>query len=140
MRNAQPYGVIVGRNISAARGRVHLSQVTVAARMRALGYPWEQQTLASVEKAKRRVTAEEIAALAWALETSIFGLMKPTEDDGLVEFPTGDVVAGHSFAASVGAHNDGAVTWDDTQSKFTMTELDQRIMIVRTPRITPGGS
>ena len=61
--------------------------------MRALGYEaWLHQTVGNVEKGKRRVTADEIFALSYALETSVAALMMPTEDDRGVEFPSGHSV------------------------------------------------
>lgn len=130
MDDARPYGEIVGRNISAARGALQLSQVAVAARMRALGFGWQQQTLASVEKAKRRATADEILGLALALETTISALMRATDRDDEVELPNGEKIGGVSVERLAGRGvNDHAVNWggsDDYPSYARLTRLPGR--------------
>ena len=48
--------------------------------MRALGFKgWRRQTVASVEKGKRRVTVEEALGLAMALETTLPRLLAPVK-------------------------------------------------------------
>jgi transcriptional regulator with XRE-family HTH domain len=112
MTDASPYGQILGRNISAARGRLQLRQGDVAARMRELGFPWTQQTAAAVEKARRRPTAEEILGLALALETTISALTGASDQDGLVELPSGDAIGAVSVERLAGRGvNDGSVRW-----------------------------
>ena len=50
--------------------------------MRALGYTyWTRQTMSKVERGDRRVLAEEIPGLAYALMTSISALMAPRDED-----------------------------------------------------------
>jgi 8-oxo-dGTP pyrophosphatase MutT (NUDIX family)/transcriptional regulator with XRE-family HTH domain len=89
------YNLILGRNISGDRGRLQLSQTAVAARMRALGFTdWHQQTVASVEKGKRRVTLEEVLGLVEALETTLPRLLSPINGDLWVELPSG---SGHDL-------------------------------------------
>ena len=124
MSEAQPYGEILGRRISAARGALQLSQVAVATRMRALGFPWQQQTLAAVEKGKRRPTAEEILGLAMALETTIPELMRAADREGDVELPNGEVVGGVSVDRLAGrAVNDRAVSWGSSHDNPTYVRL-----------------
>jgi len=107
------YADVLARNIRAARSRADLSQQTVGARMRALGYEaWLYQTVGNVEKGRRRVTAEEIFGLAYALETSIGALMAPVEDDEVVDFPSGAEIEVASARLSVQGRNDGAVQWN----------------------------
>ena len=58
--------------------------------MRDLGFEdWHQQTVASVEKGKRRVTAEEVLGLVEALETTLPRLLAPIGGDLWVELPSG---------------------------------------------------
>ena len=84
------YKGILGRNISGDRGRLQLSQTAVATRMRDLGFAdWHQQTVASVEKGKRRVTAEEVLGLVLALETTLPRLLAPIGEGLWVELPSG---------------------------------------------------
>jgi hypothetical protein len=68
----------------------------------------------------------------------MFELLKPAESAGPVEFPSGQRIAAHSVAASLAAFNDGAVRWDGDRPEVRVTELDQTINIVRTPRIPPA--
>ena len=118
--SASLYGVILGRNVAAARGRARLSQSAAADRMRALGHAqWQQQVVANVERGGRRLLATEVMALAWALETSITNLMRPTEDDDLVRLPCGAVISARSVALLTHAHNDHAVSWDGAEPRFS---------------------
>ena len=83
------YKVTLGRNISADRGRLQLSQTAVAARMQELGFEdWRQQTVANVEKGRRRVTAEEVLGLVVALETTLPRLLAPIGADLWIELPS----------------------------------------------------
>jgi len=114
MTDETTYGDVLARNIRAARSRKGLNQETLAARMRALGYTaWLRQTVANVEKGRRRATAEEILGLGYALETSIAALMKPTDDDKLVTFPSGRSIAAWWVQRSAAGFNDSAVEWND---------------------------
>jgi transcriptional regulator with XRE-family HTH domain len=108
------YSEILGRNISAARGRSQLSQSAVAARMRALGFDWKQQTAAATEKAKRRVTAEELLGLAEALEVSIPVLTSAAGYDGFVELPNGMKLGAVTVERLAGKGvNDHFVMWPE---------------------------
>jgi len=133
---AASYDQIVVRNIRAVRARAGLDQAVIVERMRALGFTtWHRQTMGKIERCERRLLGlDELNALAWALEVSLFELLKPPETATLVRFPSGDVIAAHSVAASLGAFDDQAVTWDDTTPRFALTQLDQTISIVRRPR------
>ena len=115
------YNEVIGRNISAARGRLRLSQAAVAARMKTLGFTWSQQTVASIEKTGRRATAEEIHGLAWALETTIATLMSPSDQDDDIELPGGQAVGVVSVQRLAGRGvNDHAVRWAGTNSPTVM--------------------
>jgi len=130
------YDEIVAANIRAARARAGLDQAVIVERMRALGFrTWHRQTQGKVERGERRLLgAGELMALAWCLGTTVFELLKPADTDGLARFPSGDVIAAHSVAMSVGSYNDQAVTWEDGEPRFALTDLDQTINIVRHPR------
>lgn len=107
------YGEILASNIRSARSRIGISQESLAERMRALGFEaWIRQTVGSTDQARRRPTAEEVLALSLALETTIARLMSPLDEDGQVELPSGDTVAGELVQMSaMGALNPGSVTW-----------------------------
>ena len=80
--------------------------------MRALGFSaWVRQTVTRVERSRRRLTAEEILGLAYALETSIGSLMDPSPDDKQVAFPSGQAISVGSVQRSVRHFYDGAVGW-----------------------------
>jgi hypothetical protein len=110
------YRKILGRNISAARGRAgRLRQTALAERMQALGFDkWQQQTVAAAETASRRVTADEILGLALALETTIAALMSAAGFDGYVELPDGRRLGAASVEGLAGrGTNDHMVQWPD---------------------------
>lgn len=111
MEKLRTYDTAVAANIIAARARRKLSQKAVAARMHALGFGWRQQIVAAAENG-RRVTAGELLGLAWALETSIDALMRPSNDDKVVAFPNGETIGVLAVQHSVDGQNDGAVTWE----------------------------
>lgn len=80
-------------NIRSARARKHLGQADVSERMHALGFStWTRQTVGCTEKPNRRVTAEEIFALALVLETTVRSLME-LSPNGSVFFPCGQEVS-----------------------------------------------
>jgi transcriptional regulator with XRE-family HTH domain len=128
------YGEILAANFRAARARAGLDQEPVAARMRALGYSeWRYQTVGQVERGKRRLTGEEIMALSWVLGTTVFALMRPTEDDDVVRFPAGGVISARSIALSAISHNDRAVTWDGDKPEFSPDSGEVTAQVVVTP-------
>ena len=107
------YREVLARNVRAARKRLGINQQDLAARMQALGHDaWLHQTVGNVEKGKRRITAEEVVSLAYALQTSIGPLMAPNKQDG----PTimqGDLeVSAFSALLLVGGVNNRAIQWD----------------------------
>jgi 8-oxo-dGTP pyrophosphatase MutT (NUDIX family)/transcriptional regulator with XRE-family HTH domain len=119
------YDAVLAANIRAARARAGLQQEPLAARMRALGFAaWQRQTVASIEKGRRRVTAEEVFGLALALETTMPALQSPSDPDSQVALPSSDVLpavsvvrlAGHGGLAR--ALNDRAVRWDGDKPVF----------------------
>jgi transcriptional regulator with XRE-family HTH domain len=137
------YSDVLARNIKAHRGRANLSQDLVAARMKALGYTaWLRQTVTNVEKGRRRVTAEEVLGLAAVLETSVASLMKPTDDDVVVEFPSGAAIAVASVRRSVDGQNDRSVRWDgaipEIDSEPELTQLVAEGAAART-RVSRSG-
>jgi transcriptional regulator with XRE-family HTH domain len=110
-----PYGKLLAANIRAARGRRGLAQATVYGRMRALGFTaWHRQTISSVERGDRRVTAEELLGLALCLEVSIPALTTATDQDVDIELPNGYLLNGVSIERLAGRGvNDHAVQWPD---------------------------
>lgn len=110
------YKRILGRNISAERGRLQATQTAIAARMNALGFgDWHQQTLASIEKGRRRVTAEEVLGLVLALESTLDRLLSPVGGELWAELPSGSgefVPSAEVIRLARGAKGGtGAVTW-----------------------------
>lgn len=115
MTDAPAYGQVIGRNVSAARGRLQMPQSALAERMRALGFPWKQQTVAVVEKDKRRATAEEILGLALALETTVARLMGADEEESQVKLPGGQVLGAVTVERLAGRGvNDRSILWEGT--------------------------
>src|SRR6266568_7524351 len=108
MADSATPGELLASNVAAAMARRRLQQSDVAARMQALGYKWVRQTAGETLKGRRRLVAEEVMALAIALETTVRELMVPHEDDALIVFPSGIKVAGMRLLS-----NDRSVTWDE---------------------------
>jgi transcriptional regulator with XRE-family HTH domain len=111
--DSSAYGLLISDNIVAARARARLSQASLAARMKSLGYGWYSQTVGSAERGERRVTAEEVLGLALALETSVAALLRPSDDDKQVVLPAGQVFSTRWIRRLVGRGvNDGGLTWN----------------------------
>lgn len=107
------YGEILAGNIRAARSRKGLGQATVAERMRALGHQeWRPQTVSSTEKARRRVTAEEIFALSLVIEVSIAALMAPADEDKVINLPTGEEISVAAVQMSAHGVSESDVRWE----------------------------
>jgi hypothetical protein len=86
--------------------------------MRALGFDWQRQTVAGVEKGTRRVMAEEVLGLALALETTVTLLLSPADPDVVVALPSGAELPAVSLVRLTGhgvsrAFNDRTITWDE---------------------------
>jgi transcriptional regulator with XRE-family HTH domain len=86
-------GVILARNIAAARVRLGLDQKDLAERMRAVGWKWVRQTVGEVENGRRRLSADEVLGLGACLETTVEQLMSPRKTDPPVELPSGEILA-----------------------------------------------
>lgn len=116
------YAEVLARNVRTARRRKELDQEPLAARMRTLGHSaWRRQTVANVEKAARRVTAEEVLGLALALETSITALMSPPreEEAGAVRLSSGDLLPASEVAILArGLLHRRAIVWEDDKPVF----------------------
>lgn len=111
------YGEVIAANIRATRARKRLLQADVVDRMRALGYTdWHRQTLGKVERGERRLTAEELPALAWSLETNISVLLGVTDTDTVV-FGGGEV-AGRDLTMLALGRNNGVVRFDGNKPVF----------------------
>jgi len=109
------FAALIAANIRAWRSRRGLSQATVVARMRALGFDaWHRQTISNVERGDRRVTAEELVGLALAMEVSIPALTTASDQDDFVELPNGMKIGAISLERLAGRGvNDHAVQWPD---------------------------
>jgi transcriptional regulator with XRE-family HTH domain len=132
---AKTYAEVLAANFRAARARIGLSQETTAARMKALGFSgWRYQTVGVVENGKRKLSAEEVMALAWVLELSISALMSPAAEDGEVRFPSGERVSARSVAMLAIAYNDRSVTWDGEDPEFKPDDGEITVQIAVRPR------
>ena len=110
-----PYGVLVGRRIHEARAAAGLSQADLAERMQELGFrSWLSQTVSSTERAKRRVTAEELLGLMVACETDLTALVYPAGEFQPVLLPAGQetVLPAAKYAYNPDRHS----VWDGNVS------------------------
>jgi transcriptional regulator with XRE-family HTH domain len=117
MAATNQYRTILGRNISGERGRLQLRQTAVAERMSNLGFgDWRQQTVANIEKGKRRLTVEELLGLAEALETTLARLLAATDGFPFVELPSESThqmpTAEINRLADGGRGGVGVIRWD----------------------------
>jgi hypothetical protein len=89
--------------------------------MRALGFgAWRFQLVGTVENGQRRILAEEIHALAWALGLTIPALMSPADEDREIVLPGGHVLTVRNVQLLAGrGTNDMSVFWDGNTPKFT---------------------
>jgi hypothetical protein len=113
------YGDLMARNAAAARARRRLGLRNVEARMRCLGFgKWHRGIMGKIERGERRLLAEELLALAYALETSIEALIAPAVDErGFIPLGDGAVHMEHA-AARVRSVSDGAIRWDGDEPVF----------------------
>lgn len=112
------YADVIVQNLRAARARKGLEQRDLVERMRALGVTnWHRQTLSRVERGERRLLAEEIFALALALETSISALMGNLGDEKGIELPGGVITSAEVMTLASG-RNSGAVQWEGNVPVF----------------------
>jgi 8-oxo-dGTP diphosphatase len=116
--DSHAYGKILGRNISAARGRLRKSQAAIARRMNALGFEWHQQTAGAIEKGDRRVTAEEILGLSLALEVPIAELMAPVDRERVVRLRSGETISVAAAQLSAYGVANHAISWDGDTPVF----------------------
>ncbi len=127
MRSLQPvpYGSLLARNLRAARAAANLSQSDVGERMRNLGFTaWMRSTVSLAEQGKRRVTAEEVFALSYVLETTMIRLViGPFDGDEWITFPAGSGVDVMSVAGSARGSRDGAVRWDGNTPVFMAEQV-----------------
>jgi transcriptional regulator with XRE-family HTH domain len=117
------YRALLARNVRATRAAREIGQQELAARMRALGFTaWLHQTVHAVERGKRRLVAEELLALALALETTVNNLQLPDPDDEPVALPSGDEMAAASVVRVIlsggMSHGIRPVTWEDDKPVF----------------------
>ena len=72
-----PIGALVATNVIALRKELGLTTEQVAERMTELGRPMLANTITKIEKAQRRVDADDLVALALALEARPDRLLLP---------------------------------------------------------------
>jgi transcriptional regulator with XRE-family HTH domain len=112
------YADAIMRNVRAERARKGLEQRDLVERMRALGCAnWHRQTLSRVERGERRLVAEEVFALAIALQTSIPALMGNLGDEKGIELPGGVITSAEVMTLASG-RNSGAVQWEGNVPVF----------------------
>jgi len=123
------YAGLVAKNLRSARAAADLSQADVAERMRAFGFSsWLSQTMSASERARRRVTAEEIAALAICLDVAIGDLVYPRDggEDAQLTLPSGFVVSGRRLLS-----NDRSITWNGNTPVLSEPSLPDNAQLAR---------
>lgn len=89
----KPYAAELAANVRAARARADLTQKVLAGRMQVMGFNWSPTLVAKLEAGNRPLLATELLGLALALGCSIPALTGASEDEHLVELPSGKAVA-----------------------------------------------
>lgn len=135
------YADVLARNVRGLRSRIGLEQEQLAARMRALGFPaWRRQTVATVERSKRRITAEEILGLSLALGTTPTRLLSPTGDDKAIHLPGSELpdIPGHVMMTIIDGDSASLyVTWDADRPSLAYPASPSVPDVLR---MMPGGS
>jgi transcriptional regulator with XRE-family HTH domain len=123
MPPAPSYADLLARNLRAARAAARISQADVAERMNDLGFPeWRRQTVARVEKAERKISAEEVFWLSYVFDASVMRLMSPTGDDHWVSAPNGRVIHAQHAMQRMRSTGDAAVRWDGNRAVFMVEQ------------------
>ena len=96
MTESVPLCTVIGRNVSAARERLHLTQDGLSRLLRATGVEWTPVTVAKVESGSREIRVGELIALGMALGTTPEALLATDERVRLgrsAQWVPGDAVA-----------------------------------------------
>lgn len=100
---------LLTRNLRYARAAAGLDQTEVRELMNALGFTsWQRSTVSMVERGKRKLSVEELVALALVYGVAPARLLRP--DDG--ELPV-SLPGGFTFHGVRLVMNDGSVEWKD---------------------------
>jgi hypothetical protein len=108
--------------------------------MRSLGFDWHQQTVANVETGKRRVTAEELLFLSYALETTVAAVATPANHGQIIELPTGVYIAAASVQRSIAGIRDDAIQWNGNDPVFAEAALEQLVAEGKLSRVKVSDS
>jgi transcriptional regulator with XRE-family HTH domain len=122
---AEDYGGLVAANIRAARARLGITQARLSRRMRQLGHDWYQQTAGATERGDRRATAEEVAALAFCLDTTPDVLLLPPPGVAVVLFGEERIPAQRLSII------DDSVSWDGDEIKVSRPSMTYRPLELR---------
>lgn len=133
------YDEVLLRNFRAARAAAELDHGRLAARMQALGYNWTRQTVSKVERRVRAIQVEEILGLSLAMETTIGRLMAPTDEDKLVELPSGAGITVEAARMSAFGRILHYILWDGDTPRFPSSDdpypAAVRDALTRPPRV-----
>jgi transcriptional regulator with XRE-family HTH domain len=88
----------VGENVKALRDKAGWTQAEVTKAMTRLGFKWSRITTAEVERGGRRLTLEELVALAALFGQPVVMLLAP-HDPHAVKFPLGRALDAGDVAA-----------------------------------------
>jgi len=140
-------GEVLGANVLAARLIRGWSQDHLAERMAvALGIEWVQSSVSQIEAARRRVSAEELLALALVLDQSVAELVDPGGLDG--RSGQGMVVGGVSLPSKTArawlrgrlrlrANEDGSLSAEPTEgNEGAIVGIVDELRELRKPRKT----
>lgn len=117
---------VIADNLRAHRLVHRLNQEALAERMRSLGFEqWTQATVSEVERYSRAVSAEELMALALALEVTPADLMDP---QGLGATDKYDVLLG-----TMGINGGAATEWVRDRARLGYDPKIQKMFVMPRP-------
>jgi 8-oxo-dGTP pyrophosphatase MutT (NUDIX family) len=130
---ALPYTELLARNLRAARAVAKLHQSDVCQRMRDLGFAsWQRSTMSLVERAKRKLTPEELLGLSVVFEISLDALVYAQGEQN-VRLPGGQEVTLPAARYGVSVHPSGSV-WSGNRSLLTRVSAQPVIAAIVTSR------
>jgi transcriptional regulator with XRE-family HTH domain len=117
-----PTGRTVAQNVARLRGARQLTVIGLAKRLSDLGHPILSTAITKIELGQRRVTTDDLVALAVALEVNLSALILPLTTSGLIEITGAGAVPGDdawNWADGVQPLNlppdDDGSAWNDFQ-------------------------
>lgn len=119
-----PTGRTVARNVARLRNARGLTVIGLAQALRAAGHPMPATGITKIELEQRRVTVEDLVALAVVLNANVSALLLPPTTDGETEIAAAGTV--HAEAAWKWADGEQPLVAADDESTALAFQLHAR--------------